>query len=187
MIDLQKLLNKWNIQCELNSLLSMWNQPHRFYHTINHLDDLITQIKAGRSNYTETEYEKLLITALFHDCIYDPMRLDNEEKSADFFIHCCPDKLSADHIEIKNMILDTKTHQSSILLSECFNRYDMNIVERDLTQLLVWEDGIYREFKTYGQETYKKGRLKFLASLLKRYPKNSANLLQLIDYIKNNY
>ena len=187
MMHLPILLKQWNLQCELNSLLSMWNQAHRFYHGLSHLEDLIAQIKQDQSKYTAIEYEKLCLTALFHDCIYDPMRSDNEEKSADFFINCCPAILSRDHIEIKNMILDTKTHQSSTILSACFNRYDMHIVERDLTQLLAWEAGIYQEFKPYGTQAYKNGRLAFIASLLTRYPKNSANLLQLIDYIKISY
>ena len=185
-MNLQELLNKWNIKCDVNTLLAMWNESHRAYHTLNHLNDLIDQINENKSKYSEKQYEKLIITALFHDCIYDPMKSDNEEKSAQFFETCCVDKENSDVKEIKQMILDTKTHQSTTPLSESFNRFDMSIVERDFDQLLEWEKGISEEYKSFG-ESYKEGRLKFLESILDKYPHNTDNLLKLVDWVKNNY
>ena len=185
-MDLQELLNKWNIKCDVNTLLSMWNESHRSYHTLNHLNDLIEQINESKSKYSQKEYEKLLITALFHDCVYDPMKQDNEEKSAEFFEQCCQDKKNPDMLDISKMILDTKTHEATTNLSESFNHYDMNIVERDFDQLLEWENGIHEEYKAYG-DLYKDGRLKFLESLLDKYPNNTENLLKLVDWVKENY
>ncbi len=185
-MNLQELLNKWNVKCDVNTLLAMWNESHRAYHTLNHLNDVIDQINENKSKFSGKEYEKLMLTALFHDCVYDPMRNDNEEKSADFFMECCQDKSNPDVLEVKQMILDTKTHESTTNLSESFNHYDMSIVERDFDQLLEWENGIHEEFKAYG-ESYKEGRLKFLESLLDKYPHNTENLLKLVDWVKNNY
>ena len=114
------------------------------------------------------------------------MKSDNEEKSADFFMECAIDKSNADIKEINQMILDTKTHQANTMLSESFNNYDMNIVERDFEQLLEWENGIKLEFQpVYGYESYKIGRTQFLEKLLDKYPKNTENLLKLIDFVKN--
>jgi len=115
------------------------------------------------------------------------MKNDNEEKSAEFFMECAVDKTNSDIIEIKQMILDTKTHESNTLLSESFNHYDMNIVERDFDQLLDWERGIYEEYKGFGNDMYKEGRLKFLESLLDKYTNNTENLLKLVDWVKENY
>jgi predicted metal-dependent HD superfamily phosphohydrolase len=185
-MNLQELLNKWNIKCDVNTLLSMWNESHRAYHTLNHLNDVIDQINESKSKYSDKEYEKLMLTALFHDCVYDPMRSDNEEKSADFFMECCSDKSNSDVLEVRQMILDTKTHEATTNLSESFNHYDMSIVERDFDQLLEWENGIHEEFKAYG-EAYKEGRLKFLESILDKYPHNTENLLKLVEWVKTNY
>jgi len=185
-MNLQELLNKWNIKCDVNIILAMWNESHRHYHNLNHLNDLIGQINENKSKYSEKEYEKLILTALFHDCVYDPMRSDNEEKSAEFFIECVVDKSNSDVLEVKQIILDTKTHQATTNLSESFNHYDMSIVERDFDQLLEWEMGIKEEYKAYG-DSYKEGRLKFLESLLDKYPNNTGNLLKLIDWVKTNY
>ena len=44
------------------------------------------------------------------------------------------------------MIINLKSQTD---LSESFNNYDMNIVERDFDQLLDWEKGISEEFSVY--------------------------------------
>jgi pantetheine-phosphate adenylyltransferase len=185
-MNLQELLNKWNIKCDINTILSMWNESHRHYHNLNHLNDLINQINEDKSKYSEKEYEKLILAALFHDCVYDPMSSTNEEDSAEFLIECSVDKSNLDILDVKQMILDTKTHQSSMPLSERFNHYDMNIVERDFDQLLEWEIVIAEEYRSYG-DLYKNGRIKFLESVMDNYPQNTENLLKLIDWVKNKY
>lgn len=180
---MQELLDKWNIKLNYNILLSMWNESHRSYHNQNHLLDLISQINENKSKFeSHKDYEKMVLCALFHDCVYDPTRNDNEEKSASFFVNCCQEK-NQDVLDVNQMILDTKTQESTAPLSEIFNQLDMNIVERDFDQLLEWESGIQEEYKAYGQ-MYKIGRLQFLESLLDKYPHNTENLLKLIDSVK---
>ena len=185
-MDLQQLLEKWNIKCDINTVLSMWNESHRSYHNLNHLNDLISQINENKSNFSEKEYEKLMLTAVFHDVVYDPASQTNEEDSAKFLMQCAVDKNNKDILDVRKMILDTKTHESTTNLSESFNNYDMNIVERDFDQLLDWEKGISEEFSVYPKAQYKEGRLKFLESLLDKYPNNTENILQLIDHVKSN-
>ena len=185
-MNLQQLLEKWNIKCDIKTILSMWNESHRSYHNLNHLNDLISQINENKSKYSEKEYDKLILTALFHDIVYDPTSQTNEEDSANFLIECAVDKKNSDILDVKQMILDTKTHNSTTNLSESFNKYDMNIVERDFDQLLEWERGISEEYSIYSKEEYKMGRLKFLESILDKYTHNTENLLKLVEWVKNN-
>ena len=186
-MNLQNLLTKYKIKADLNMILDMWNESHRHYHNLEHLNDLITQINEDYSQgkFDEHFKDKLLLTALFHDVVYEPTRQDNEERSAQFFEDLCLDrgKLVS---EVKQAILDTKSHSDQTELSETFNKYDMNIVERDFDSLLKWEEGIHEEYKVYGEQ-YKTGRLQFLESLLDKYPQNSENLLKLIDWVNENY
>ena len=184
-MDLQQLLVKWNIKCDINTALAMWNESHRSYHNLNHLNYFISQINENKSNFSEKEYEKLILTAIFHDIVYDPSSSTNEANSAKFLMECAVDKKNNDILDVEKMILDTKSHTSSNKLSEAFNSYDMNIVERTFEELLEWENGISEEFSVYTKEQYKEGRLKFLESLLDKYTHNTENLLQLIDYVKN--
>jgi predicted metal-dependent HD superfamily phosphohydrolase len=149
------------------------------------LNDLISQINENKSKFSESEYEKLMLSAIFHDIVYDLSSSTNEEDSANFLMECVVDKSNKDILEVKQMILDTKTHNSTTNLSESFNYYDMNIVEREFDQLLDWENGISEEFSVYPKEQYKEGRLKFLESLLDKYTNNTENLLNLIEYVKS--
>ena len=164
-MNLQELLNKWNIKCDINTVLAMWNESHRHYNNLDHLNDLISKINEGKSKFSEKEHEKLLIASIFHDIVYDPMKRDNEEKSAEFFMNCALEKDNSDIKDIYQIILDTKTHKANTKLSESFNHYDMSIVERDFNSLLDWEKGIHEEYKGFGDQ-YKIGRLRFLESLL---------------------
>ena len=183
---MQELLDKGGIKVDYSILLSMWNESHRSYHTQNHLLDLIEQINEHKSKLSQTQYEKLILCALFHDIVYDPIRGDNEQKSADFFINCCSEKDNIDLLEVKQMILDTKTHEAQTDLSQLFIHFDMKVVESDYEKLLEWEKGIKEEFEpVYGKDQYKFGRLNFLESLLDKYPQNTDNLLKLIDYVKS--
>jgi predicted metal-dependent HD superfamily phosphohydrolase len=127
-----------------------------------------------------------MLAAIFHDVVYDPSSSTNEEDSANFLMECAVDKNNSDILDVKQMILDTKTHNSTTKLSESFNNYDMNIVERDFEQLVEWEKGISEEYSVYPKEQYKEGRVKFLESLLDKYTHNIENLIKLIDWVKNN-
>lgn len=188
MEHLQEILDKYGIKCDINMIIGMWNESHRHYHNLDHLIDLIEQIDVylEHDKISSKEYEILMISAIFHDIVYDPIKHDNEEKSAEFFISCCVNKNSKDIIDIKNIILDTKDHDSDNYLSSLFNKFDMSVVERDFDSLLEWENGIHDEYKEYG-DFYKIGRLKFLQSLLYKYPDNYENISKLIEWVEINY
>ncbi len=186
-MNLNTLLEKYKIKANLNMLLEMWNEPHRSYHNLNHLVDLTNMINSDYANskINQVTAEKLLLTSLFHDIVYDPTRTDNEAKSAEFFLNLCSEKKDIHILDIKQAILDTATHTGDNYLSERFNKYDMNIVERDFDSLVEWEKGICFEYlNVCDKKTYKEGRIKFLESIVDIYPLNSANLTKLIEVVK---
>jgi len=80
MVDFQSLLDKYQIKANLNMLFDMWNERHRHFHNIEHLNDIIDQIY-NDSKIEEKQKELLYLTALFHDIVYEPTRDDNEEES----------------------------------------------------------------------------------------------------------
>lgn len=189
MPDIQYLLDKYHISASADDLLEKWDEPHRVYHGKEHLYNLFRQIEDDydKGNITATEREKLELVALFHDIIYDPTRTDNEERSAKLLLSLCGTPKNAAILEIHEAILATANHEDVSPFSATFNRYDMNIVERGFDELLEWEHGIYEEYKSIGDDAYKKGRLQFLESLLHKYPDNRANLEKLIAWVKSNY
>ena len=198
-INIQKILDFFDIDDTVESIIKHWSEPQRSYHSIDHLKDLLEMIKklnvpTGPKDFDPQSprlidnhlFYLLVITAIYHDIIYDPKSKDNEAKSAEYFKSKVKNKTLFDKI-ICDAILATKTHKTANRVSKIFNSLDMDILNRDYPELLKWEKGIYQEYKFYGNENYKKGRLEFLESELNNYPKNKENLEKLIKFVKNNY
>jgi predicted metal-dependent HD superfamily phosphohydrolase len=61
-------------------LLDRWAQPHRHYHTVDHLAAMLAVI--DRYAGVATDPDDVRLAAWFHDAIYDPKSTDNEERSA---------------------------------------------------------------------------------------------------------
>jgi len=187
-MELQLILDKFGIRCDVRLILDKWNESHRYYHNLDHLTDLISKINEdfGNNKISKNDRDKLIITALFHDVVYEPSRHDNEERSVDFFMKLCSEKYDIDIVEIKQMILDTKKHVASTPLSQIFIDYDMGICSEGYDRLLEWESGIRMEYSHIDESDYKKNRLIFLESIIDKYPNNSDNILDLINFVKTN-
>ena len=61
-------------------LLDRWQEPHRHYHTIDHLAAVLSIVDAQADEADDPQAVRL--AAWFHDAVYDPRRTDNEELSA---------------------------------------------------------------------------------------------------------
>jgi predicted metal-dependent HD superfamily phosphohydrolase len=188
-MDFRYLFEKYKIKVEPRFILDRWSESHRSYHNIDHLNDLISQINEdyGYGVINDTERDKLMLVALFHGVVCDPTRSDNEEKSAETFYRFCTEQYNVDLVEVKQMILDTKTQTPCTPLSQKFLDYDMNICERNFDELLKWENGIREDHSYSTNDEYKSKRIKFLESLLDKYPMNTDNILDLINWVKKVY
>jgi predicted metal-dependent HD superfamily phosphohydrolase len=61
-------------------LLDRWSEPHRHYHTRDHLAAVLSIVDAYADLASDAEAVRL--AAWFHDAVYDPRAPDNEERSA---------------------------------------------------------------------------------------------------------
>lgn len=61
-------------------LLARWSEPHRRYHTVDHLVAVLHVVDDHAHRAADPNAVRL--SAWFHDAVYDPHRMDNEEASA---------------------------------------------------------------------------------------------------------
>jgi predicted metal-dependent HD superfamily phosphohydrolase len=61
-------------------LLARWSEPQRHYHTVDHLITVLEIVDGNAERAADPDAVRL--AAWFHDAIYDPLRMDNEEASA---------------------------------------------------------------------------------------------------------
>jgi predicted metal-dependent HD superfamily phosphohydrolase len=64
----------------LEGIVHRYREPHRHYHTLEHVAEILAIIDRFRERLVE--YEALAFAAWFHDVIADPRARDNEERSA---------------------------------------------------------------------------------------------------------
>jgi predicted metal-dependent HD superfamily phosphohydrolase len=80
------LLKRYSIETQLIS--NLWKEVdmnysdgNRHYHTLEHLENLWEQLNEVKNLIND--WDTILFTLYYHDIIYNPLRNDNEEKSAE--------------------------------------------------------------------------------------------------------
>lgn len=130
----------------LTNLVKRYDEPHRFYHTRQHLLDMLTH---PEDIYTD----RLRLAIVAHDAVYDTHRCDNEEQSA----RLVP--------EIADLIMVTK-HHNPVTAEECI------LCDLDLG-ILASEDydtyaaNIRKEYAWVPDDVYRVERAKVLRKFLK--------------------
>lgn len=160
-----------------SEVLLKYQEPHRFYHTLSHLFDVITYLKKFESTFDN----ELFLAAVYHDAVYNPKADDNEEQSANLFVKdALKSGLSKQQIkEIETLILDTKHHKPSLDKSKYLIDADLDILNQPLSKLIEYEHQIFKEFQFVDYSVYKPKRIEALKDL------NKNNQLDyLIDYVE---
>ena len=85
-------------------LLSRWSEPHRRYHTTDHLTAVLDVI--DRYAGLAVDPDTVRLAAWFHDAVYDPAAPDNEERSARLTESTLPDP-----VEVARLVRLTASHQ----------------------------------------------------------------------------
>jgi predicted metal-dependent HD superfamily phosphohydrolase len=65
-----------------HQLVASYSEPHRKYHTVQHLDECLAHLDEVRSEAERAGEVELALW--FHDAIYDTLRKDNEKRSAEW-------------------------------------------------------------------------------------------------------
>ena len=69
---------------EFAALTARYAEPHRHYHTAQHINECLAHFDRARSLCEHAPEVELALW--FHDAIYEPRAKDNEKKSADWAV-----------------------------------------------------------------------------------------------------
>lgn len=177
MVDLAYISNRLKDLNFDDIVLKRYQEHHRYYHTVNHLTDVISYLL--NENVLDDE---LFLASVYHDAVYNPKANDNEEKSAELFLNESKhSKLNKSQIDlVYQLILDTKTHKPSNLKSEFLIQADLNILNQPLSKLLEYEHQIFKEYQFADFKIYQKNRIDVLNQL-----NSTGKLNSLIEYVSS--
>ncbi len=135
-----------------------YSEPHRHYHTLTHIADIVTKFDALRGRFDRPD--SVLLALFFHDIVYDPTRQDNEAQSAGLLCERLPDIERAVLDEACFCILESKGHKATgDADTDLFLDLDMSIVGAPWEDYLTYARGVALEYlPVYGAEAYAAGR-----------------------------
>lgn len=150
-----------------------YRQPGRDYHDERHLAHCLDRLDQ-LADLEARERRLLRWAILWHDCVYDPIRNDNEERSARLahreLVGCGVPRRQAD--EVERLILLTKDHRAgdddrlgAILIS-----IDLSILGSEPERYRDYTDALRREYALVPDDAWRAGRIAVLETLLAADP-----------------
>lgn len=151
------------------NLLVRYREPHRAYHTIEHVAECLEVFGRLRSRAVDAPAVGMAIW--FHDAVYETRQKDNEERSADLAGEILERAgVSAERIEaVRSLILVTRhnaepaTGDEAILL-DC----DLAILGAPRERFAEYEEQIRREYAWVPGILFSRERAKILRGFLER-------------------
>lgn len=174
---LQTLLSKYSEETLLANQLAKfviksYTTRNRYYHNLTHIAALLDWSDEYASYLQQKEIVDLAI--FYHDVIYNPLRRDNEARSAILAmrdlrkLNFPPPQMN----EIENFILATAKHDLGNADAESdlayFLDFDLAILGTDWESYLLYTQQIRKEYSIYPDFIYNEGRKKVLQSFLSK-------------------
>jgi predicted metal-dependent HD superfamily phosphohydrolase len=155
-------------------LVERWSEPHRQYHTLEHLELVLSTVDSHADEARDADAVRL--AAWFHDAVYDPRRTDNEDMSAALAARVLPGLgVPEDRVtSVTRLVRLTATHAPSpvdrdgILLCDA----DLAVLAGEPEQYAAYSAAVRAEFAHVPDEAFRTGRaavLRHLAALPELY------------------
>ncbi|MES2140211.1 MAG: hypothetical protein V4511_10940 [Bacteroidota bacterium] len=144
-----------------------YSSKKRHYHTLQHLDNLLAQLTEVKGEIQN--WETILFTLYYHDIIYNSLKSDNEEQSAELAEKRMKQiSVSNDTIELcKKQILATKSHiKSTDSNTNYFTDPDLSVLGQPWETYSMYYKNVRKEYSIYPDLVYNPGRKKVLNHFL---------------------
>ena len=157
-----------NASAAFKQLSQHYREPHRHYHTWDHIAHCLSQLDQIR--HLPNCPDGLELSIWYHDVIYELSAKDNEQRSAELFMSHS-DKIMADDLrqQVYDLIMVTVHPSHPLTLDQCL------MVDIDLSSFcLPWADFLHdsanvrAEYPTMDDHSFNTGQAKFLNSLAAR-------------------
>ncbi len=168
-----KLINNYTSNNDLienlwKEIEKQYSSQKRHYHNLNHLENLLEQLLKVKSEIKD--WNVVLFTLYYHDIIYNALKKDNEEKSAN-----CAKKvmfelnISSNKIELcYSQIIATKSHHKNTNEdTNLFTDADLSILGFPSKKYRIYYTQVRKEYKMFPDFMYNPNRKKVLQKFLK--------------------
>ncbi|MFL5730664.1 MAG: hypothetical protein ACJ75J_14345 [Cytophagaceae bacterium] len=177
--QLQFLKTTWNQLCSSYSdditlknklfeqICREYGNSSRYYHNLNHISAMLTL--ADEHNDLIRHRDIVLFSIWFHDLVYDSLKKDNEEKSADMAEEMLTSlAIGKEAVQkIRKFIIATKSHSDHSEPDLCFFLdLDLSVLGSDSETYSTYCKNVRKEYKWVPGILYKKGRKKVLQHFL---------------------
>lgn len=144
-----------------------YSQKGRHYHTLAHLENMLVELNNIKTEIQD--WDTVLFSLYYHDVVYNVLKSDNEEQSADL----AQKRMQA--IEVLAPIIDTchtqiiatKKHAlSDNTDTNYFTDTDLSILGKAPETYTLYTQQVRKEYSIYPDLLYKPGRKKVLRHFL---------------------
>jgi len=150
---------------ELSAIVGRYNERNRHYHNLEHVTRLL-----ALCDELEISNPDIMLAAIYHDIIYRPGSLKNEEKSAAYARESLGRLgVGSDRVgQVREMILATANHliPQDNPLTQTFQDLDMSILGSPREDYQAYADGVQKEHPWLPGFVFKKKRRQFLERIL---------------------
>ncbi len=160
--DNDRLTNELWTEIEKN-----YSSKKRYYHTLQHLENLLVQLTDVKGEIQN--WNTILFTLYYHDIVYNSLKSDNEEKSAELAEKRMKEiSVSIDTIELcKQQILATKSHiKSTDSDTNYFTDVDLSVLGQPWETYSDYYKNVRKEYSIYPDFIYNPGRKRVLNHFL---------------------
>ena len=149
-------------------LVARHAEPHRRYHTGEHLAEVLDRIDELAAHAGDAEVVRL--AAWFHDAVYDPRRGDNEERSAWLAERMLTDTDVAPDVvaEVARLVRLTTTHapEPGDLNGQVLCDADLAILAAEPERYAAYAAAVREEYAFVPDEHFRQARAEVLRGLL---------------------
>jgi predicted metal-dependent HD superfamily phosphohydrolase len=165
------LLSAWSVDSilaeqALEDVVQHYSGPGRFYHTLDHIQNVLETVETLRAHAANLNAVKL--AAWLHDVIYDSKASDNEERSARYAERLCEKLSIPDGRLVAALILKTKTHDGDDADSQVLTDADLAILAETESVYRRYAEQIRQEYAWVPEPEYRAGRRRILEHFLNK-------------------